>query len=860
MNACARVEQRRAARGPTATNASPPLAHLVEQRAQIGQVGHPEQAARIDVERAEQLAARSPRGARAATARRRTGARASSRAAPPSAAAGRGSASSAVAAWARLGATNSSRAGASGSRTGNSYWPSTRPAEEAGDRARLDRQQRAAAARAEPGRARRRAGRPPGRARRASRRRFASIHSGRSTASGGGQRASAREAGVRGDEPLALLRGSGELPERRRVTGGLQVGDAARRPAGEAPVDHAWSAGRGTVARARPGRASRARGDDRRVRQRGRAARRAGRRSAVNATRPPASRTISCAAAASTARQPFSVSHPVEPRGRDLAQRRRRSCRSRAAGARPPPGPSADAQRPSAGRPTRSRPARACRRAQRRSPSVGSSRTPFEPARRRRAARDPLLVRPEVVDEAEHDVGHRRARRRPRSRRSGAAGRAWRSASRRSGRSTTQHAVAAEVDRPALLADRGEARARVVQRARARRTPRPRRPRRSPACGRRPRRACRSRRPARRSWAGRAACVAAHAPTAGTTPSQSVPRPDRGASAPYPTEVPAAHPRPARGRRAPRRPAARPRRRGHRQDDGRSSSASPGWPSTAHAPESLLVLRRSDARGRRAARAARGRASTRPYEELAGHHRSTASARACCTTRRSRPGSTRSPTPVTPADRLAMLLERIDELPLRHHDLRGNPSALLGAIVAPHRPPQGRARLAPTTTRAWAGDAPGRRRRRDARARVRRALRRPRPHARRGRRRSTSATSCSTRSGCCATKPHVRARVADALRATCSSTSCRTRASPRACCCGCSSAEHGSVTAVGRRRPGDPPLPRRRDQEPRATSSAEWPRRDGRAAGGVAPLPGSAILARRARGRRADRGPARRRR
>ena len=38
-------------------------------------------------------------------------------------------------------------------------------------------------------------------------------------------------------------------------------------------------------------------------------------------------------------------------------------------------------------------------------------------------------------------------------------------------------------------------------------------------------------------------------------------------------------------------------------------------------------------------------------------------------------------TPVTAADRLAMLLERIDDLPLRHHDLRGNPSATLGAIV-----------------------------------------------------------------------------------------------------------------------------------------------------------------------------------
>ena len=37
--------------------------------------------------------------------------------------------------------------------------------------------------------------------------------------------------------------------------------------------------------------------------------------------------------------------------------------------------------------------------------------------------------------------------------------------------------------------------------------------------------------------------------------------------------------------------------------------------------------------------------------------------------------------PVTASDRLALLLERIDELPLASHDLRGNPSALLGSIV-----------------------------------------------------------------------------------------------------------------------------------------------------------------------------------
>jgi DNA helicase-2/ATP-dependent DNA helicase PcrA len=38
-------------------------------------------------------------------------------------------------------------------------------------------------------------------------------------------------------------------------------------------------------------------------------------------------------------------------------------------------------------------------------------------------------------------------------------------------------------------------------------------------------------------------------------------------------------------------------------------------------------------------------------------------------------------TPVSPAERLAILLERIDELPLSQHDLRGNPSVLIGAIV-----------------------------------------------------------------------------------------------------------------------------------------------------------------------------------
>jgi DNA helicase II / ATP-dependent DNA helicase PcrA len=39
-------------------------------------------------------------------------------------------------------------------------------------------------------------------------------------------------------------------------------------------------------------------------------------------------------------------------------------------------------------------------------------------------------------------------------------------------------------------------------------------------------------------------------------------------------------------------------------------------------------------------------------------------------------------TPVTPADRLALLLDRIDELSLRHHAIRGNPAPLLASFVS----------------------------------------------------------------------------------------------------------------------------------------------------------------------------------
>src|ERR671925_229042 len=38
--------------------------------------------------------------------------------------------------------------------------------------------------------------------------------------------------------------------------------------------------------------------------------------------------------------------------------------------------------------------------------------------------------------------------------------------------------------------------------------------------------------------------------------------------------------------------------------------------------------------------------------------------------------------PVTPADRLALLLERLDELTIRHHEIRGNPGPLLASFVS----------------------------------------------------------------------------------------------------------------------------------------------------------------------------------
>ena len=95
------------------------------------------------------------------------------------------------------------------------------------------------------------------------------------------------------------------------------------------------------------------------------------------------------------------------------------------------------------------------------------------------------------------------------------------------------------------------------------------------------------------------------------------------------------------------------------------------------APEQVLVLTGSEA----AADTVRGEVEAlldRGFEELAVHTVAGFSAR-LLHDEALEAGLDPFVSPVTPADRLAMLLEHVDELTLRLHDFRGNPSALLPA-------------------------------------------------------------------------------------------------------------------------------------------------------------------------------------
>ena len=184
--------------------------------------------------------------------------------------------------------------------------------------------------------------------------------------------------------------------------------------------------------------------------------------------------------------------------------------------------------------------------------------------------------------------------------------------------------------------------------------------------------------------------------------------------------------------------------------------------------------------------------------------------------------------PVSAADRLAMLLERIDDLPLRHHDLRGNPSATLGAIV--QRIDRLKDELVSADDyAAWAAALP------EERAREREFAALYAAHERMLEEAGTLDVGDLVLHSfrLLRAKPHVRARLAarhrhvlvDELQDASFAQGLLLRLLAGA------RQRHGG----GRRRPGDPPLPRRRDQEhpglPRRVAGG-----DGGAAGALVPL------------------------
>ena len=98
------------------------------------------------------------------------------------------------------------------------------------------------------------------------------------------------------------------------------------------------------------------------------------------------------------------------------------------------------------------------------------------------------------------------------------------------------------------------------------------------------------------------------------------------------------------------------------------------------APEQVLVLTGTEA----AADAVRSEVEAlleRGFEELAVHTIHGAAAR-LLRDEALEAGLDPFVAPVAPADRLAMLLEHVDDLTLRLHDFRGNPAALLAGVIA----------------------------------------------------------------------------------------------------------------------------------------------------------------------------------
>ena len=494
--------------GPSASAAIAVLAHLVDQRAagRAGRAG---------------AAASAGRRSRPFSSSRTSSARCGrSHGTPPNCSAWvvscsatqrsrtSGSASSWRAAWPRFGRDEQQPRGRRRGRAPGTRLAQHAPGEEAGDRAGLG-------ARSAPARrsARRRA-RPsvgaepvgdriehPAHARRGSPRSMPSRPTASARGSGAGPTGPCRRATRRSLSAAAL----GE------ASNGAGVAAATARPGhavghlpGEPPVDHRVHGGSGQPSRRHAGELASALG-----RARGHHAASAARRSsgAPSGSSQRRERDLPAGLAHDQLRRrrrrprgSAQRHHPVEARRRHLAQRDRDRA-DRAQAVRDLGQRVGRSARPSAGRRTRGRGARAARRA------CGARAGRAAAARRRACApcaapRHPLLVRARSRRRSRTRRRPCTARRRPRSRSRAAAARAWRSSSRRSGRSPRARPAPPKSTSPRSSLTAREARAARVQPLELGEHARPRRPRRSPACGRRPPRACRSRARARRSSGG----------------------------------------------------------------------------------------------------------------------------------------------------------------------------------------------------------------------------------------------------------------------------------------------------------------------------------------------------------------------
>ena len=113
-----------------------------------------------------------------------------------------------------------------------------------------------------------------------------------------------------------------------------------------------------------------------------------------------------------------------------------------------------------------------------------------------------------------------------------------------------------------------------------------------------------------------------------------------------------------------------------------------------------------------------------------------------------------------------MLLDRLDELPLRRHEIRGNPAGLLARLLRRIDALKAEA-VTPGRLRDWAEErerdaqARGRARASPTRARVRRPLRAPRPRSCARRAASTPATWCSSSERLLGERADVRGALAE---------------------------------------------------------------------------------------------------